>query len=158
MSIKQPVDPVDGVWNAASARYQVCLDLLNSLDLNDRESIAAVVEATMSEDFVREDRRRLIALPTVDRDLFAEQVRAWADLGDGRPIFRLTAVIDVAGDRLVMPVISIGYESGQSVEMLQVALFDAPIERMQRMVSFDRDDYDAAATEMQSLRSAVQDR
>jgi hypothetical protein len=154
VSIKRPTD---AVWNAASARYQVCLDLLNSLDLNDPESVAGVVEATMREDFVREDRRRLIAVPSVGRDLFAEAVRAWAEMGLGRPTFRVTDVIDVAGDRLVVVAISIDYESGQSVEMLQVVLFDEPIERTQRLVSFDRDDYDAAATELEVLFSEVQD-
>lgn len=116
----------------------------------------ALTGLTMTEDFVREDRRRLIALPLADRDQFREQVLAWRDVADGRPTFTATEVLAVAGERLVLLVVSVDYPSGPGIEMLQVVLFDDLIDRQQRIVSFDNDDREAALAELREAHRKIE--
>lgn len=149
-------EPIDGaVRNAASERYRTGLAQLNALDVDDDQAVDAMVAATMTEGFVREDRRRLIGLPRADRDQFGAQVRAWAEMGMGKPVFALTEVHEVAGSRLTLVAISIGYGSTEGVEMLQVILYDDAIERVQRLVSFDFDDVDGAFEELRRVQAEI---
>jgi hypothetical protein len=148
--------PIDSeARNAASERYRTGLAQLNALDLNDDQAVDAMVAATMTEGFVREDRRRLIGLPHADRDQFGAQVRAWTEMGEGTPVFALTEVREVAGSRLTLVAISIGYGSLEGVEMLQVILYDDAIERLQRLVSFDLDDVEGAFVELGRLHAEI---
>lgn len=137
--------------NAASEQYRAGLVQLNALDVNDDQAVDAMVAATMTKGFVREDRRRLIGLPRADRDQFGAQVRAWTEVGDGKPVFALTEVREVAGSRLALVAISIGYGSLERVEMLQVILYDDAVERLERLVSFDLDDVEGALVELGRL-------
>lgn len=148
-------DSVGGeVQNAASRRYREVLGRVNAAVLGDVDPVA-LTAITMTEDFVREDRRRLIGLPPADRAQFSEQVLAWRDIADGKPTFRVPEVVAVAGDRLVLLVVSIEYASGQSVEMLQVVQFDDAVDRQQRIISFDGDDRDLALAELEALRAGL---
>lgn len=110
----------------------------------------------MSEDFVRSDHRTLIALPTANREQFAEQASIWFQMGDGSPIFEFREALGVAGERLVLCAVWIGYGSGEGVDMLQIIVFDEPVERMEQLISFDIDDVDAALAELNRLHVAMQ--
>ena len=122
------------------------------------EDIAVVFADAHADGFVREDRRRVIGLPTADRVEFLEQVRAWTHMDDGKPSFDVTEVAEVAGDRLVLCGVSISYESGSCSEMLQVILFDHAVDRIERHVSFDSDDLDGARAELVRLHHELQSR
>lgn len=148
-------DRVGGeVRNAASERYRETLGRVNAAVWGEVDP-AALTAMTMTEDFVREDRRRVIRLPLANRAQFAEQVLAWREVADGKPTFSVREVVAVAGDRLVLLAISIDYASGQTIEMLQAVLFDDAIDRQQRIVSFDIDDRDVALAELRLLHARV---
>ena len=48
----------------------------------------------------------------------------------------------MAGDRLVLCAVWIGYEAGDGVDMLQIIVFDELVEQMEQLISFDVDDVD----------------
>lgn len=136
--------------NAAADLYRVYTARLNT------EPPAVLFPKIMSDDFVRHDHRTLIALPTANRDEFIEQAQIWFELSDGRPVFDFRKVIEVAGDRLVLCAVWIGYETGNGVDMLQIIVFDELVEQMEQLISFDVEDVDRAHAELERLHDEIQ--
>jgi hypothetical protein len=136
--------------NAAADLYRTYTARLNT------EPPAELFAEIMTDDFVRSDRRTLIALPTANRDEFTEQALIWFQMGDGPPIFEFREVLGVAGERLVLCAVWIGYKSGQGVDMLQIIVFDEKVELMEQLVSFDIDDVDDALAELDRLHVDIQ--
>mgnify|MGYP001814588548 CR=1 FL=1 len=135
--------------NAGSERLWALVNGLNEVEVRD------TVE-WHTEDFVRQDRRRLVALPEVDRHGFIEQILAWSELEDGKPIYTPLVVLGVAGDRCVAMRIRIGFATGNGVDLIHVVCFDRLVERMHRIVSFDPDDVDAALAELERLHGEIE--
>jgi hypothetical protein len=125
-------------------------DDLRDTSTNDR------APAAFTETFERRDRRRLVSMPAADRSEFVEQLRAWARVGASQPIFSVSEVIGVAGDRLVLLRFSVEFGPEQTSEQLQVVLFDSEVDRLELMVSFDWDDVAAAGVELRSLADDVE--
>lgn len=105
--------------------------------------------------FVREDRRRLIAMPTADAATFHEQHLAWFEMDDENLSFSMTEVVAVFGQRLAVTRTQVGTSAGFPVEMLSVSQWTEDAGQLQKIVQFDGDDVDGAVRELDRLRLAL---
>ena len=136
--------------NAASERLRAEMPRWD-----DPEYVKSAGRAVLAADFSREDRRRLIAMPTGDVDAYLESFDAWYEVGDGQPKFNVEEVIGVRGERLVLTRTRVSYASGQATEFLYLFQFDQRIDKVERQVAFDLDDVDAALDELGEIQSAL---
>ena len=109
----------------------------------------------LADGFTREDRRRLIAMPSGDVDSYLNSFDAWYEIGDGQPRFNVAEVIGVRGERLVLTRTRVDYASGQATEFLYLFQFDE-IGQVERQVAFDLDDVDAAVAELDKMQAALE--
>ena len=137
--------------NAASEMVRSRLPLLGD------PAAVRLLADELSDDFSAEDRRRLIGLPRIGRDDWAEAVNSWSELGAGRGRSSLAQVIAVRGERLVLFRARATYPDGREVESLGLAQFDELVQRLQRSMQFDPDDVDAALSELDSMCLALDD-
>lgn len=106
----------------------------------------------MADDFVRVDRRRVVAVPNSDRDDWFESLQAYWNLGKGAPSFRVAEVLAVRGERLVLFRGRIEYIDGTATEMLIVNALAVEM-RPLRSVMFDVDDLESALAELDRLHA-----
>lgn len=124
--------------------------------LEDHERSLSEWNRWFTDEFVREDRRDLIAMPTADAPTFQQQHLAWFEMGDENVNFELAEVVAVFGERLALTRTRIGYSSGFPVELLSVSQWNEKIDRVQKIVQFDGDDLDGALQELNRLRLALE--
>ena len=87
---------------------------------NDRERFLSEWDKWFAEGFVREDRRRLIAMPDADSSTYKEEFRSWHELtGEGHPIFDYAEVIAIHGERLGCNRTFARFGSNTSMEVLR---------------------------------------
>jgi hypothetical protein len=110
----------------------------------------------LADGFTREDRRRLIAMPSGDVDSYLDSFEAWYGIGDGQPRFNVGEVVGVRGERLVLIRIRVDYASGQATEFLYLFQFDREIGQVERQVAFDLDDVDVAVAELDKIQAALE--
>ena len=110
----------------------------------------------LADGFTREDRRRLIAMPSGDVDSYLNSFDAWYEIGDGQPRFNVAEVIGVRGERLALTRARVDYASGQASELLYLFQFDQGIGQVERQVAFDLDDVDAAVAELDKMQAALE--
>jgi hypothetical protein len=103
----------------------------------DRGFVESGLRGLLADDFVREDRRRLIALPTVDQDGWIEQLLSLFELGTGRLSMSLDEVVAVRGDRLALYWIALMRDGGEAHRILGIAQYDHDVQLVERFVSFD---------------------
>ena len=140
-------EPANGAVNAVAEFMAMLGDHERSLNEWDR---------WFADEFVREDRRQLIATPTGDAATFQQQHLAWFEMGLEDLNFEMTGVVAVFGDRLALTRSRIGYSSGFPVEMLSISQWTEEIDRLQRIVQFDADDVDVALQELDRLRLTLE--
>ena len=121
----------------------------------DPEAMAAAWEDHHSDNFVRVDRRRLVASPDADRAGHLEGQLLWFGFGDGQPVFG-AEIIAVRGDRLALVRASVSYSDRQGREALSVVTYDAQVDKATRHVHFDLDDLDAALAELDRQHAEVE--
>ena len=117
--------------------------------------MASELRSLLAPDFLRDDHRSLIGLPTVDGDGWVEQLLAFFDLGVGRPTFRLSEVVAVRGERLALYWIEITFDDGFVDRRLGIAQYDVRIELVERYVSFDDQDVDAAIAALDEMSAGL---
>lgn len=105
--------------------------------------------------FSREDRRRIIAVPTEGADGLLESFRAYWDLDQGAPTFVVPKIVAVRGDRLVLFVGRAEFATGQATESLVVVVFSSEM-KVARSVLFDVEDLDGAVQELERLHAEVE--
>lgn len=108
-----------------------------------------------ADDYVREDRRRLVGVPSSDREDWFESIQAYWELSKGPPTFSVAEVVAVRGERLVLFLARVEYEQGPSTEMLIVYGLSVDM-RAQHSVMFDTDDVDAALAELDRLHAEIE--
>lgn len=111
--------------------------------------------ALLADHFVREDRRSIVSLPETDADGWIAQVLALHDLGSGSPRIWVDEVVAVRGERLVLYRVCIEYPDALAHRMLAISQFDARIDLVERFVTFDPDDVDAAIHELDRLMAGL---
>jgi hypothetical protein len=109
----------------------------------------------MADDFVRVDRRRLVAVPDSDKDDWFESMQAYWELGRGTPSFQVAEVLAVRGERLVLFRSRIEFSDSTGTEMLVVSEF-ADDMRSRRSVMFDADNLDDALAELERLHTGIE--
>ena len=107
-----------------------------------------------SEDFVRIDRRRLIAGPDADRRQHLENQLLWFELGDGQPTFGVE-ILAVRGERLALCRASVGYANQEGREALSVVTYDRSVEKATKHIHFDLDDLDSAIAELDRQHAEI---
>ena len=120
---------------------------------SDRESVLAEWHTWFAEDFVREDRRRLVAAPTVDAAQFLDHHLTWFDMG--QPRFELESLA-VRGERLSLTRVNVVLDDAFAAQMLGVARFSSDVTKIERMVLFDVDDVDSAAAELDAMHAEIE--
>jgi hypothetical protein len=121
---------------------------------SDRTFIENELRERLAENFVREDKRQLIALPTVGPDGWIEQLQALFDLGVGGVSFAVDEVVEVRGDRLALYWTSVAWEHGESDRRLAVIQYDADVRLVEKYVTFD--ELDAALAALDEAARAIE--
>lgn len=109
----------------------------------------------LTDDFRRDDRRRLIALPDHGAAGFVEGVRSFFELGLGEPTFGVVRVVEVRGQRLALTHVRIAYPGGEAIELLTLVQLADDLERMEIEVDFDLEDEAAALAELDLMHAAL---
>lgn len=131
--------------NAATERLAYHVEVLHRQ--------AALPRELYTDDFVFEDHRRLVGLPTADAEAFARSRKVNLELGAVGG--RTERILGVAGESCCCIVHVTTFEGGQVSEMIQVLQYDQQVERLRRLVLFDPDDQDAALAEMERLHAGI---
>jgi hypothetical protein len=134
--------------NAASEALRLNFSALNGL-----ESAPRNVRAFLTDDFVHEDRRRVVSFPNVDADSHQKFVETAWQTGAGQPEFVVSEILAVRGDRFVAALVRIDYGNGMLLEAVHVFALDATLSLVQREVDFDIDDVEGAIAELDRLYS-----
>jgi hypothetical protein len=126
---------------------------LNFAALNGLASAPRNVRAFLTDDFVHEDRRRVVSFPNVDADSHQKFVESAWQTGAGQPEFVVSEILAVRGERFAAALIRIDYGNGMLLEAIHVLALDANLRLVQREIDFDRDDIDGAIEELDRLHS-----
>lgn len=118
-----------------------------------RESVLAEWHTWFTEGFVREDRRGLLAAPTVDAAQYLEHHLAWFTMG--QPRFELEWLA-VRGDRLALARVNVVIDDGFASQMLIVDRHNEDVTRSDKMVLFDVGDLDGAFAELDALHAEIE--
>lgn len=108
-----------------------------------------------ADEFVREDRRNLIAVRAADAKTFHQQHLAWFEMGDEALTIETVDVIALRGDRLGLSRTHIRYGEGFPVEMLSVWQWNEELSQLQKLVQFDSGDLEKAVQELDRLKDAL---
>ena len=137
--------------NAASDKFTA-----DFARMGDRRWVESEMLASFADDFVRDDRRRLLSFEATTAQDLVDVALAWFEVDAGRPSFEPVAVLAVRGDRLALVRWRVVFGNGFVSEMLGVQQFDELIERHERLVVFDVDDVDSALAELDRLHALIQ--
>jgi hypothetical protein len=108
-----------------------------------------------ADDYTREDRRRLVGVPSSGREDWFESIQAYWELGMGPPTFSVAKVLAVRAERLVLFLARVEYPQGPATEMLIV--YGLSVDgKAQRSVMFDADDIDAALAELDRQHADIE--
>jgi hypothetical protein len=106
--------------------------------------------------FVREDRRSVVGLPETDADGWIEQVLTLHDLGSGSPMISVDEVVAVRGERLVLYWIGLVYSDSLTNRLLAISQFDVQVDLVERFITFDPEDPEAAVDELDRLSASLE--
>ena len=146
-----PSESVPRITNAAAERVR---DV--ALRLSDWNYVCNEFRGTLSDNYSREDRRRLVALPRADADEYVEQFKSWFSLLDGAPTFSIEEIIAVRGDRLVAYRGRTTYADGSYSDINAVLLADEAVAQADREIQFDVDDVSSLMAEVDRLDREIQ--
>lgn len=110
---------------------------------------------SLTDDFRRDDRRRLIGLPDQGPAGFVDGIRSFFELGFGQPTFSVVRVMAVRGERLALTHVRIEFPGGETMEWLTLVQLAADLERMEVEVDFDLEDNAAALAELDLMHAAL---
>ncbi len=131
--------------NAASEAWIAGCAFLNA------EPPAAGTRASVTDDFVYEDRRPGRLLGTVDADGWYEFLLSNWQTGAGDPQWRVHGVVAVRGDRFAACRYDFDYGNGMMSEVVEVIGLDPTLTLVQVIIDFDAGDVDEAIAELERL-------
>ena len=111
--------------------------------------------AALPEHFRRDDRRRLVGLPTTDAQGFVDGMRAYFELGQGTPTFSVPRVVAERGERLCAVVTRAEYPTGAAIEILCVIQVTPDGRRVEIDIDYDVEDEAEAVAEIDRLHAAL---
>lgn len=121
----------------------------------DWETLTANWDRWYTEDFVRDDRRRLINMPLADRSTYLEHSRIWFEIADGKPECFISQVLAVREQRLCAWIVEAPYRAAPSVHAVIVTQFDENVDRIEKQVHFDLEDVGDAIAALDAMQTAV---
>lgn len=113
------------------------------------------LRSALTDDFRRDDRRRLIALPDHGPRGFLEGIESFFELGLGEPTFGVVRVVAVRGERLALTHVRIAYPGGEAIELLTLIQLANDLQRMEVEVDFDLEDEATALAELDLMDAAL---
>jgi hypothetical protein len=116
------------------------------------------VRATLTDDFLYEDRRPGRLLGQVDADNWHQFLLSTWQTGAGDPQYRVREVVAVRGDRFAACRLDLDYGNGMTTENIQVIGLDPTLTLLQVAIDFDADDVDGAITELDRLHRPAEAR
>jgi len=116
--------------------------------------VEAMLDA-VTDDFRRDDRRRLVALPDDGAQGFVDGIRSLFELGLGNPTFSVVRVVAIRGERLALAQNKIEYSGGAAIELLSLVRLAADLTRMEAEVTFDLADEKTAIAELDRMHDAL---
>jgi hypothetical protein len=123
---------------------------------NTLESPTSLGTDTFTDDFVYEDRRvGAFNFGRLNATEFMSAFKAAWEAGAGRPRFSVEQVVAVRGERLAVIVDRTDFGNDMQVELIGVNQLDRSLRRLQRVVTFDLDDVDAAIAELDRLHAQI---
>lgn len=139
---------VDEPHDAASELARAFEELFGDHDRFDE------VMAMIADDFVQQDRRKLVGGPDLDKAGFAQALMFFLRETslESRHLERLA----VRGDRLVLSRVTERHRDGSVREFLVIGDFGAAPVQLQRTVMFDTDDVGAAMAELDRLQAEIE--
>jgi hypothetical protein len=137
--------------NAASVAVEAFL-----LHWGDRDWVLDEARGWFADGFVREDHRRVIAMPDADVSAYLEQHLVWFEIGDVTPTFEMVETIAVRGERLAAGRMRVRYGPETETEMLYVVQCDEAIRQTERLLIFDDDDVVAAVEALDRLHREIE--
>ena len=137
--------------NAASIATEAFL-----LIWGDRERVLNEARGWFTDGFVREDHRRVIAMPDADVSAYLEQHLVWFEIGDVAPTFEMMETIAVRGERLASGRMRVRYGPETETEMLYLVQWDEAVRHAERLLIFDDDDVLAAVGELDRLHREIE--
>ncbi len=116
--------------------------------LGDVEFLDHEYPDSIADDFLREDRRRLITLPPSQSSIDTiDAVRVWHAMAPGGAQFTVEEIIAHRGCRLALSRNRI-HVDGTYTELLSLVQLDRNAELLERVVFFDADDREQALIEL----------
>jgi hypothetical protein len=133
--------------NTASEYLGGAFDVMTEAGFVGEES----ARATLTDDFVYEDRRSSMPFPDADAASFpAFAASIWQTGAGGRPRFE-HETLAVRGERFAALAVRIDYGNGMLFESIHAIALDPTLNLLQRSFDFDRDDLDGAIAELDRL-------
>ena len=132
--------------NTASDLLRIAYARLGSAD-------AVGLETALAEDFVLDDRRRIIGVGIQDRDTYVKSLLDYGDLGGGSAESSIVSVYAVRGERLALACGQFKFPGDLITEALILVQYSGADWRLERSVVFDLDDEQAALAELDRLYS-----
>jgi len=144
---------VDKPRNAASDVGEIFAAKMHHFVTTGGRKPAAEFADLLADDFVQQDRRKLIGVPDMDKAAWIDDAVAFqAETGMQS---RQREVVAVRGDRLVLTRMTVRYRDGSLREFLAIADIDGEPARLQRAVLFDCDHFDDAIAELDRLDAGI---
>lgn len=121
--------------------------------LNDRDFVVRQGETMVTRDFVRVDHRRVIAQPPVGARAWVAGLFEWEKLTGEWPVYELTKVLAVRGDRTSASHWVVRAGDLAEMEFIVVNASDRTGERFAAIHFYDPEDIDAAVAELDRLHA-----
>ena len=119
---------------------------------------ATDLRESLSADFSYVGRNRVdVNFGEMTASDWPTMVTSFWDIGVGRPQFSEPTAIAVRGQRCALVYAWIGYGNDYFTDFIHCIRLDPELQRLQRIVSFDADDRDAAIAELDRLHAEIND-
>lgn len=120
---------------------------------SDRAFIETNGRAQLSDDFIHDDRRPIVALPRMGPDEYVANALTLFELYDFEMWF--DEVVAVRGQRLALMVRYLTQDDWEPVRSLAIVQFDAEIDLVERWVRFDAEQLDDALAVLDQMGTAI---
>jgi len=111
------------------------------------------VAATLADDYVQQDRRKIVGTPDQSKAAVIEDA-VWFGGDVGYAAIK-SEVLAVGGDRLALTRVAPRYGNGFENEFLTLIELDEACSLIRRVALFDVDDLDAAMMELDRLNAEI---
>ena len=141
---------VDEPRNEASEWWRVALESLTGIG---RPDALRLLRQALTEDFVWEDRKRVVGFAGGDADAFVEAFGVYYDVADELPRFIVDEVISVRGQTLALAQARASYSEAWDSSFLAVIVYNRRASALERAIAFDVEDRLVAVEELERLHA-----